>query len=241
MSKTAQAAPAATPTTQERGEPDAALWRVAGAFALGHVVLVLAGIALQDSPLFTEGVPGIQRSYVEGRMAPTMAGGMVEAAGFLLLLPALAFLARAVGQRTEVGRWAAQTGLTAGAAYVAVSLAVGLPAGAAALYGAQHGLDADTAFALNNLRIFGYFLSLGLLGLHAIGLAVSARQDRMLTRWVGWGGVITGVALLASVPASTIGQQDWGTLVWLVWWCGVAIALLRHRVGSAVSPDPGKR
>jgi len=165
--------------------PPARHWRLAGGFALGHVALLLAGLALQRSPLFSEGTAGIQRSYVEGPMARTLAGGMIEVLGFLLLGPALAFLASAIGRRTTGGRWATQTALLAGMAYVAVTMAVGLPAGAAALYGAQQGLDVEAAFAINNIRIFGYFLSLSLLGLHAIGLAIAARQDQVLTRWVG--------------------------------------------------------
>jgi hypothetical protein len=216
-----------------RSAPARPLWRAAGGLVLAHVALLLAGLALQAAPRFDEGTQGIQQGYVEGDMARTMAGGMVEAFGFVLLIPALVFLARALGRRTEAGRWAAQSALLAGVAYVAVTMAVGFPAGAAALHGAQHGLDVDTAFAINNIRIFGYFLSLALLGAHAIGVAVAARQEGVLTRWVGWGGLLTGAVLLASVPAAAIGQQDWGTLVWLVWWVGVGVALLRHR------PDGG--
>ena len=150
-------------------DPDASpiphrLWQVAGALGLAHIVLIPVGIALQQSALFADGTAGIRDRYVEGDFARTASGGMLEAFGFLLLLPALVFLARALGRRTEVGRWAAQSGLMCGVAYVAVTFAVGFPAGAAAMYGAQHGLDVDAAFALNNVRIFGYFLSLLLLG-----------------------------------------------------------------------------
>ncbi len=106
-------------------QPTRALWRAAGGFALAHVVLMLAGIALAESPLFQDGTKGIQEGYVEGNMARTMAGGMVETLAFVLLIPALVFLARAVGRRTEVGRWAAQTALMAGMGYVAVTMAVG--------------------------------------------------------------------------------------------------------------------
>lgn len=229
MSHTVLNAPS---TTQgEPAPPDTTrrLWRAAAGFMIAHVVLIVAGITLMDSPLFQEGTAGISQGYVEGDMTRIMASGMIETLGFVLLIPALVFLARAIGCRTEAGRWAAQSALMAGIGYVTVTMAVGFPAGAAALYGAQHGLDVDTAFAINNIRIFGYFLSLSLLGAHAIGLAVAARQDRILTRWVGWGGLFTGVVLLASVPAAGIGQQDWGTLVWLVWWVGVAVCLFRHR------------
>lgn len=222
-------APGAATAELEAGRPARPLWRLAGCFAAAHVVLLLVGIAMQDSPLFADGPEGIQRGYVEGNMANTIAGGMIESFGFVLLVPALVFLARGVGRTTEAGRWAAQTGLAAGLAYVAVTMAVGLPAGAAALYGAQSGLDVDTAFAINNIRIFGYFLSLSLLGAHAAALAIAARQDGILRVWVGWGGLVTAAVLFLAVPAATIGQQDWGTLAWLIWWVGVTVCLFRHR------------
>ena len=221
------------PAAEQTHSPTRNMWRLAGGFALAHVVLMVVGIMLQDSPLFQDGVEGIKEGYLEGNLAHTIAAGMIETLGFVLLIPALVFLARAIGQRSEAGRWAASTALMAGMGYVGVTMAVGFPAGGAALYGVQHGLELDTAFAINNIRIFGYFLSLALLGLHAIGLAIAARQDRVLTRWVGWGGLVTGSVLLASVPAATVGQQDWGTLVWLVWWVGVAVCLFRHRPNVA--------
>ncbi len=230
MSQAVSTAPSTKTHAPSADAPTRTLWRAAGGFAIAHVIVMLAGIALAfESPLFQEGTEGIQKGYVEGNMARIMAGGMLETLAFVLLIPAFVFLARAVGRRTEVGQWAAQTALMAGMGYVAVTMAVGFPAGAAALYGAQNGLDVDTAFAINNIRIFGYFLSLSLLGAHAIGLAIAARQDGVMRRWVGWGGLVTGVVLLASVPAAAIGQQDWATLVWLVWWIGVAVSLLRHR------------
>lgn len=228
MSQTAPEAPAIAGIEPASRVVSSGLWRAAGGFALAHVVLIMTGIALLDGPLFADGTAGIQDKYAEGDMARTMAGGMVEVLGFVLLIPALVFLARAIGRRTEVARWATQTALMAAMAYVAVTMAVGFPAGAAALYGAQHGLDVDVAFAINNIRTFGYFLSLALLGAHAVNLAVAAQQDRTMTRWVGWGGLFTGLVLFASVPLAAVGQQDWGELVWIVWWIGVAVSMLRQ-------------
>jgi hypothetical protein len=210
------------------------LWQIAGILAIAHVVLIPIGIALQGSPLLSDGRQGIVESYVEGDMARTFTGGVLEAFGFLLLIPALVFLARAFGRRTEAGGWAAQTGLMCGLAYVAVTFAVGFPAGAAAMYGAQHGLGVDAAFALNNVRIFGYFLSLLLIGGSTLGIAISALADGVHRRWIGGFGVVTGVALLASTPLAGIGQQDWGTLVWMVWFVGVGVLALRHREPAPV-------
>ncbi|HET7349768.1 MAG TPA: hypothetical protein VFJ28_02400 [Marmoricola sp.] len=204
-------------------------WRIAGALGLAHVVLIPVGIALQRSPLFADGVGGIRESYVAGDFTRSVSGWMLEAFGFLLLVPALVFLARALGRRSESGRWAAQTGLMCGLGYVAVTFAVGFPAGAAAMYGAQHGLDLDTAFAINNLRIFSYFLSLMLLAGGTLGIAVSALADGEHRRWIGGFGIVTGVGLLVSTPLSLVELQDLGTLVWMVWFVGVCVLMLRHR------------
>jgi hypothetical protein len=209
------------------------MWRVAAAFAVAHVALIISGISMQDTPRMAEGAEAVTRSYGQGDMTQTMAGGLVEAFGFLLLIPAVVFLARAVGRRTETARWAAETALLAGVGYVVLTLAVGLAPGAAALYGIRNGLDVDTATALNNVRNVGYFLSLLLLGVHALGVAIAARIDKVMGRWGGWGGLIAAVALFASAPLAAVDQQDWGTLVWLVWWLGVALAMARHRPAVA--------
>jgi Domain of unknown function (DUF4386) len=214
------------------------LWQVAGGLAIAHVVLILAGIMLQDGPLCSDGPEGIQSQYVEGDMARTFTGGLIESVGFLLLVPVLVFLSRALGRSSETGRWAAQTGLMCGIGYVVVTFAVGFPAGAAAMYGAQHGLDVDTAFAINNIRILGYFLSLMLLGGQTLAVAVTAFSDRIATRWLGVGGVVTGIALLLAAPFASIGQQDWATLIWMVWFVGMAVVLLRHQPTESTRTAP---
>ena len=217
------------------------LWQIAGGLAIAHVVLILLGIYLQNGPLFSDGVQGIEDDYVGGDLARSFTGGIVASFGFLLLVVVLTFLAGALGRSNEAGRWAARTGLACGLAYVAVTFAVGFPAGGAAMYGAQHGLDVDTAFALNNVRIFSYFLSLLLLGGSTLGFAAAALADRVHTGWFGTFGLVSGVALLASTPLAGVGQQDWGTLVWAVWFVGVGVLMLRHRevvAPTAVSPAP---
>ena len=214
------------------------LWQIAGALAIAHVVLIPIGLALQGGPLLSDGRAGIVESYVQGDITRAFTGGVLEAFGFLLMIPALVFLARAFGRRTEAGAWAAQAGLMCGLAYVAVTFAVGFPAGAAAMYGAQHGLDVDAAFALNNVRIFGFFLSLFLFGGNTLGIAISALADGVHRRWIGIFGLVTGAVLLASTPLAGIGQQDWGGLVHLVWFAGVGVLLLRHRDASLRESDP---
>ena len=198
------------------------LWQIAGVLGIVHVVLIPVGIALQQSPLFADGASGIRESYVNGDFSRTVTGGMLESFGFLLLIPALVFLARALGRRTEAGGWAAQTGLMCGLAYVAVTFAVGFPAGAAAMYGAQHGLDVDAAFALNNVRIFGYFLSLMLLAGSTLGIALSAIADGVaptLVRRIRRGHGHRPARLDTA-------QRSRGARTWAPWsgWCGSPVS-----------------
>lgn len=220
--------------------PSTALWRVAAAFAITHVVLMLLGLMLQGTPALKDGVEGIEDSYVRGDLATIMTGGYIETLGFLCLVPTLVFLAGAVGRRTEAGRWAATSAAGLGIAYVAVTLASGFPPGAAALWGAQNGLDAETALVVNDIRNFAYFLSLALLGGHAIALGVAAMADRFAQRWVGWGGIVVGVVLLAAVPGAAWGLQDYATMLWLVWWIGLAVMMFRRSPAVAEEGAQGQ-
>ncbi|WP_353950606.1 hypothetical protein V6K52_13315 [Knoellia sp. S7-12] len=217
------------------------LRRIAGAFAITHVLLIFAGIALQSGPLFSDGRQGIEDAYVAGNLTRSFTGGLLEAFGFVLLVPVLVMLWRCFGSRTEAGRWAALSGLGCGIAYVAVVMAVGLPAGAAAMYGAQHGLDVDAAFAINNIRLFAHFLSAFLLGGATLGVALSALADGTHTKWVGGVGVFTSVSLFVSPPLTAVEWQDIGTMVWLVWFVGTAVLLLRRgsSIESTGSPTGG--
>jgi hypothetical protein len=211
-----------------------ALWRVAGGLALAHVVLMLVGVVTSGTPTIHEGQEGIEHSYVEGSLTRIFTGGYVETLAFVLLIPVLVFLPRAFGRRTEAGAWASQTAAFAGLVYVAVVVAGGFAAGAAASWGAQQGLALEQSLAINNIRNFAYYLSLAFLGAHAIGLGLAARADRLMPRWVGWGGLAVGTVLLLAVPAAAAGMADGASVVWLVWWTGLALLMLRHPRDLAV-------
>lgn len=212
-------------------------WRTAGLLALGHVVLVLAGISQQRSPRLGDDAAAVATEYVDSDMTRIYAGGFIESLGFVLLLPVLVFLARAVGQRTAIGGWAAQTASAGGLAYVVVSLVPGLAAGAAALYGAQHGADLATVSVVNDVRNFAFFLSMLFLAVHAAGVSVSALSDRVLPAWIAWTGLATALVLVASVPFAAIGAVDYATLVWILWFVALAGVMLRHRPAGADVPS----
>ena len=205
------------------------VWRTAGVLALGHVVLVLAGISQQRSPRLGDDAAAVAAEYVESEPARILAGGYLEALGFVLLLPVVAFVARAVGRSSETGRWAARTASAAGVLYVGLSLSPGLAAGAAALYGAQHGAPLEVVSVVNDVRNFTFFLSMLLLAVHAAGVGAAVLADRVLPSWLGWSGLAVAVVLVAAVPAAGLGAVDWATLVWIVWFIALATVMIRHR------------
>lgn len=203
------------------------LWQVAGGLGLAHLVLILAGISMSTGAMFEDGRDGVAK-YVEGSLTQSVAGGFVELLGFLLLVPVLVFLARALG-RTPAGRWAAHSAMVAGGAYVALTFSPGLAAGATAMHAAQSGVPVDTVWVMNNLRIITYVVSLMLLGAHAIGVGIAALGDRFSPRLVGVGGIVTGSVLLASPLLLGAGLQDIPTLVWSVWWVALSVQLIRRK------------
>lgn len=225
----------AAPILERRLSPT--LWRVAGALAIAHVVVLFAGFSQERTPSGLGSTAAVQDTYGAGSLAHILTGGYIESLSFLVLLPALLFVARAYGRLSEGGRWAAQTSLAAGIGYVAVTLATGMPAGAAALYGVQHGASLDTALMVNNVRIFAYYTSLLLLAVQAVGLGVAAVVERRNTRWVGVGGVLTGVLLLLGVAGAGHGLHDYASMVWMIWWIGVGVQLIRNASRPAVDPS----
>lgn len=210
--------------------PSTHLPRAAGALGLTHVVLLIGGLVLSGGgALIEEGTAGVERAYVRGDLTPILTGWFIESVGFVLLVPVAVYLARNLGRSSEVGRWAAHSGLVLAGVYVTITLAVGFPAGAAAAYGVQQGLDVQAGAALNSLRVFAYLLSLLALGGHVLCVAVSALADGFSRRFVGYLGVLTGASLLAAAPLWAAALQDVPTLVYLVWWVGLCVLLLRGR------------
>lgn len=225
-----------TPTSPSAPVPSRTLWQVAGILAISHVVLMVVGLMLQSTPSLTEGEQGITDYYAQGDMTRILAGGYVELVAFVALLPVVVFLARNLGRHTETGRWASLSGGAFGVAYVAMTIGTGFAPGAAALWGTHHGLDATTALVVNDVRNFAYFLGLALLGAHAVSVATAALADGWRRRSVGWTGLVTGAALIMSVPVAGYGLADVATLVWIVWWLVLAVALIRQRPAVGTAP-----
>ena len=221
------AAPVDIPTT----DPTPTMWRVAGGLAMAHVVLLFAGFSQEVTTEHGSDPDEITALLRDAGFDRVIAGGYVESLSFVVLLPALVFLARTVGQRREVGRWAALTGLAAGIGYVAVTLAAGMPAGAAALYGAHTGADPATVAMVNDVRNYAFFLSLILCAAQALAVGISALSDGRFTRWIGWGGVIAGTGGIVGVAA---GLANVASMLWIVWFVGVGVCLMRAPSSTSI-------
>ena len=208
----------------------AAMARPAGVLGLVHVVLLIGGLAISGGgALLEDGAAGIEAAYVDGNLTTIFGGWFVESIGFVLLVPVAVFLGRYLGQSSPIGRWAARSGTVLAGVYVAITLAVGFPAGAAAAYGVQNGLDLDAAAALNSMRVFAYLLSLLCLGAYVVCIAVSALADGFSPRFVGGLGLVTGACLVAAGPLAALALQDIPTLLYFAWWVGLCVILLRGR------------
>jgi hypothetical protein len=215
-----------TPTTTHpplTGVPTKVLRRVAGGLALAHVVLMFAGFSQESATEHGTPLADFARIIGGADSTRTFVGGYIEALAFLVLVPALVLVAVLLGRRTEVGRIAATTFLALGAAYVASTLAVGFPPGAAAMYGLQHGADAHAASMLMDVRNFGFYLQVATSCAMALSLGVAALAERTHTRWIGWGGVAFGAVGLVATPFA----HNVVSMGWVIWWVGLAVVLLR--------------
>ena len=220
------ASPSATGSPRTREIPIPTIRRLAGGLALGHVVLMLAAFAF-------EGVASAEHGTSPGKLADlfrgvdltrTLAAGYAEALSLFVLVPGIAVIAYLFSRRTTAGRLAAQTFAGFGIAYVASTLAVGFPPGAAALYAAHHGVDAGSIAMVNDIRNYSFVLQVALSVAMVLALGVAALAERLHTRWVGWGGVAVGAIGLAVTPM----VHNAVSMAWMIWWVGMAVVLLRQ-------------
>jgi hypothetical protein len=217
-------------TTNTDGRP----WRWAGALALAHVAVMLAAFSQEVVVTHGESFAKIQDAYAGAPLGRTLGAGYVEALAFFVLTPALVLLARLFGRRTELGRVASQTFLALGVALVASTLAVGFPPGAAALYAAHHGVDPGAISTVNDIRNYGFVLQVALMAGMTLALGIAAIADRLHTRWIGWGGVAVGGVGLVATPF----VHDAVSLVWMIWWVGLGVVLLRGTGRATSVPIP---
>lgn len=219
--------------------PPTRLWRIAGGLAIAHVVLMLGGFAFEQSPLLGASSSSVVAAYVHSSMSTIYAGGYVEYLSCLVFLVLAVLLGRLLRGRDELSGWLAGCIGAAAVIYLAVSIAAGFAAGAAALYNGHHGAPVTTLTTVNDVRNFAFFLSVGVLGVFTLAVAAAGRATRLLPAWLVWTGYVVGAGLIAAVPGARVGLVDDATLVWLVWFLALAVLCLRGpRPAVAGVPEP---
>jgi hypothetical protein len=212
------------------------LWRIAGALALGHVVLLFAGVALETSPLLGDTQARAEAALVRSSMATVFTGGYLQYLAVLVFMAGAVLLARLLRGTSEISGWLASSAAASAVTYVAVTIATGFAAGAAALYDGHHGAPLATVTTVNDVRNFGFFLSLGVLGVFTIAVAGAVHSSGALPRWVAYTGYLVGALCILAIPAQPWDAVNVVNLVWLVWFLTVGIVALRGP-RSAALPD----
>jgi hypothetical protein len=203
------------------------LWRLAGALVLAHVVLLFAGVALEQSPVLGDSRPRVVAALVRSSMTTVLTGGFLQYLACLVFLVGAVLLVRLLRGSTETSGWLASSAGAAAVTYAAVTIATGFAAGAAALYNGHSGAPLATVIAVNDVRNFGFFLSLGVLGVFTLAVAGAIHAGDLLPRWVAYSGYVIGTLCIAAIPAQPWDAVNVVNLVWLVWFVALGIVALR--------------
>ena len=211
--------------------------RIGAALGIAAITLIVAGFALVAAAESTLRAPAdvVADFYTGAPLIRMLAGGLLQSAGFVLLLPFVATLTDRLQGNGATGRLLSGTARSAATVYVTLCLAPGLSAGGATLWLAHHGpVDAGVLQALNLLRIFSYFVALLPFAAFLVAVGISAVVSRRLPRWAGWSAIAIGAPLAATVPVAASNLTNLLAMLGLLWIVPVAVHLLR-------SPDPAAR
>jgi len=211
--------------------------RAGAALGLAAIVLITAGFALVVAAEATLRAPAnmVAAFYADASLPRMIAGGLLQCAGFVLLLPFAVALTDRLGGDGATGRLLPATARSAVTVYVALCLAPGMSAAGAALWLAHSGAaDAGVLQSLNLLRVFSYFVALLPFAAFLVAVGIAAIRSRRLPRWAAWSAIAIGAPLAASLPVAASDVTNLLGLAGLLWIVPVAVHLLR-------SPDQAAR
>lgn len=213
-------------------------WRIAGALALAHIVLTLAGLSLETTPELGASAGSNADAFVHSSLSAVLTGGAIEYLGFLVFLAGVLLFAQLLRGDGGAGGWL--TSCTTGFAvtYTAVTLAAGFPPGAAALYDGHRGVPLPTLTAINDVRNFAFYLSVGALGVATMALAGSIQLTGRLPRRLAVSGYAVGGLCVVAVPLQPFGAVNDAILLWLAWFLALGVAALRGPRVTATTASP---
>jgi hypothetical protein len=208
------------------------LWRIAGALAIAHIVLVFAGVAFERSPELGASAHTTEAALVHSSLPTVFAGGYVEYLGFLVFLAAALLLSRLLRDTGPTRGWLSACMAGAAVTFVAVTFATGMAAGAAALYDGHRGVSLEVVTTVNDIRIFAFYLSMGVLGFFTVAVGAAARATGILPRWLSWTGTVVGVLCVASPALQAWDAVNIVSMLWFAWFLALGIVGLRGPRGA---------
>jgi hypothetical protein len=214
------------------------LWMTAGWLLIGYVVLTFVGIAFQQTLMLGDKPSNAAAVLLHSSMTKIFTGGYIEYLATLVYLVGALLIARLLRREGVAGEWLSSCIAGSALVGVAITIAVGFSAGAAAVYGGHHGASLATVTTVNDIRNFSFFLTGGLAGMFALAVSAAARLTGALPRWVSYGGTLVGVLYFATIPAARTGFMNYATLVGFVWMVGLGLAALRQSRRSVSETVP---
>jgi hypothetical protein len=197
-------------------------WKLAGALAIGYVVLELVSVSIGSKvPELGASRADVVADFGTGSASKMYAAIYVTGLAILVFATLASFVAYAL-RETSAG-WAATTSFAAAIVYVATN--AGDPALLGALvYGGHHGADPASLMLLNDVRNLMLDASLIALGAFTVAAAVAVLRSRALPAWIAYAGLVSGVLLF--VPMA-LGPAFLLNLVWMVA-LGIVMVIKRH-------------
>ena len=218
------------------GAADRRTTRIGAGFGIAGVVLMATGFAVAAATETTiASAPSeVAAFYTEAGLARTLTGGLIEVLGLVFFLPFAAMLTTRLQTPGLAADLLAPTARMAATVYVAICLAPGMSAGAAALWLAHHGTpDPAILTALNGLRALSYFVALVAFALFLAAAGYAGSVTGRLPRWAASSAMVLGVVLAAAVPLAGYDAADLVALLGLAWVVAVSVSLLRRPVPSS--------
>jgi hypothetical protein len=209
-------------------------WRVAGALAVVHVVLMLASFSVQKVAPLGSAKATVIADHVTWSMSKGFVGGYLTLLSFLVFLVDAALITHLVRGYGVASQWWASTARASAGLYVATTF-VALAALGGALYDGHHSAPVSSVTMLVDVHWFAIYLATAALGLFTLGLGCAARSSAALPAWVSYSGVGVGALCILTVPAARAGLTNLATVVWLIWFVVFAIVMMRSPKAHATT------
>lgn len=204
------------------------LWVVAGALLLAHIVLLFASAAFTHSLQLGDDPSAAAAALSGSSMTRNYVGGYLGLLAFLDFLVVAMLLASLLRREGETSTWLSACIAASAVTYVAVTIATGFAAGAAAVYDGHHGAPLASVTAVNDIRNFGFVLCGAVVGMFVLSVAAAGRISGDLPRWVSASGAVVGAMCIVAVPGARTGLTNASTMLSFLWLAGLGVAAIRQ-------------